>query len=400
MSNLFNAVAIFGNNHEGWSSAGAIVLIVFAQMLILAGAVLLVDYLIKHRPEKSAREDTLASQAQPTEQQDSEPTYAEETAEPVRELTGVTLDPSIVSREFNAGDEFNCDGLVVRAEYSMEPTYENIVDYTVVDYDTYVRLEKKKKLNGVYVIKPQMDKAGIKVVTVRYEGQSTVYTISVNEQEEPTPEPIVEESTPVAEEIAEENTAFEQQEQPATAELPIVDEESVEAGILRYDKSFLARLIQSEDDIKNWYTDIKNVLLSYKTCKGRISWKRETFKANKQVVAMLVFRGKKLCLFLPLNPADYADEKCVEDASDIPTYAETPAMIRLTNDKRIRIAKQLITESMKRKGAEINPNYVSADFYLPYEGIVELINKDLVKREIRTSADEAIFDQSKQKDAE
>ena len=60
--------------------------------------------------------------------------------------------------------------------------------------------------------------------------------------------------------------------------------------------------------MKHWYTELKNELLSYKACKGRTSWKRGTFKAYKQGVAMLVYRGKTLCLFLPLNPANFGEE--------------------------------------------------------------------------------------------
>ena len=174
-----------------------------------------------------------------------------------------------------------------------------------------------------------------------------------------------------------------------------IDEESVEAGALRYDKSFTARLIQSDDEIKHWYTELKNELLSYKTCKGRISWKRETFKANKQVVAMLVFRGKKLCLFLPLNPTEFGEEYRLEDVSDTPAYKDLPAMLRLKNDKRIRIAKELIAKVMEQVQAERKPNYVSEDFYVPYEGVLELINKGFIKREIRSAEDEAIFDTKK-----
>ena len=177
----------------------------------------------------------------------------------------------------------------------------------------------------------------------------------------------------------------------------IVGEESVEAGRLRYDKSFEARLIQSDDEIKHWYTEIKNELLSYKTCKARMSWKRETFKANKQVVAMLVYRGNTLCLFVPLNYADYADNKEIE-TTDLPTYAETPVMIRLKNEKRKKTAIELISKVMEQAQVVRKPGYISEDFYVPYEGILELINKGLIRREIRAAIDEAIFDQPKKED--
>ena len=195
--------------------------------------------------------------------------------------------------------------------------------------------------------------------------------------------------------MVEQPVVVEQPVKPVEVETVIVEEESVEAGRLRYDKSFEARVIQADDDVKHWYTEIKNTLLSYKTCKGRVSWKRETFKANKQVVAMLVFRGKRLCLFLALNPAEYVDDKYDTETVSEPIYSNTPVMIRLRNEKRVRIAKELIEIMMTQKKVVPNPYYDSQDFYVPYEGIFELINKGLIKREIKSAEQEAIFDSDK-----
>ena len=327
-----------------------------------------------------------------------------------RVLTGITLDVGVVQREFNVGEEFNCDGMLVRANFNVEPLTETIIAYSVVDNGAYDRLSNVKDIKVCYVLKPDLSEAGIKFVTVKYADQTAIYTVSVVNSEEHSAEPmvvekIVEVEKPVVvekivevEKVVEKPVMVERvvvKEQPA--ETVIIDEESIEAGKLRYDKSFTARFIQSDDDVKHWYTQVKNELLSFQKAKARISWKRETFKANKQVVAMLAYRGKTLCLFLPLNPNDYANSKFdVEDASKVPAYAETPALIRLKNDKHVKFALELIGEAMKQKGVDRNVAYVSEDFYLPYEGIVELINKGLVKREIKTAADEAVFERGKQ----
>ena len=144
---------------------------------------------------------------------------------------------------------------------------------------------------------------------------------------------------------------------------------------MRYDKSFTARLIQSDDEIKHWYTDLKNELLSYKGVKGRVSWKRETFKCGgKLVLAKLAYRGKRLCLFLPLNLSDYSEIYHVEDASDMSCYEDTPLMVRFKNPKRVEIAKDLIAKVMEQNGIIRIPRD-SVDYYVPYEGIVELIKK-------------------------
>ena len=397
MLNILNETSVFGWNFD-WSSHETVIVLIAIQAMLAVVAISLIIYLILLRKfNRHAAQNTVLSVAQPTTQ-NTEVVYVTEPKQEVeRVLTGISLDLGVVQRDFIVGDEFVCSGLIVLAEYNLCPTTESIVDYTVVDDVTYTRLAKQNKTHGVYVIRPYMYIAGKKVVTVRYEEQTAAYTISVEE-----PYPVVEEKPVVVEKPI-------VVEKPVIVEKPIVvekvvekvvvEENSVEAGRLRYDKSFEARLIQSDDEVKHWYTEIKNLLLSYKTCKSRISWKRETFKANKQVVAMLVYRGKKLCLFLSLKPSEYVNEKYdTEDASDTPIYAETPVMIRLKNEKRVKIAKELIETVMKQKKVVPNPYYISDDFYVPYEGILELINKGLIKREIKTSSEEAIFDRGKNYD--
>ena len=208
---------------------------------------------------------------------------------------------------------------------------------------------------------------------------------------EPQPAPVVEKVIEKVVEVPVEKVI----EKSQVVETVVIGEESVEASRLRYDKSFEAKLIQSDDEVKHWYTEIKNALLSYKGCKGRISWKRETFKAKKDVVAKLVFRGNTLCIFLPLAPSDYVDAKEVEDASNLPVYEDTPVMIRIKNEKRKRFALELIDTVMADREI-MHGSHVSEDFYVPYEGVLELINRGLIKREIKSVEDEAIFERDKE----
>ncbi len=74
-------------------------------------------------------------------------------------------------------------------------------------------------------------------------------------------------------------------------------------------RSFMARYIQSEENIQNYYNTIKNLLLSYKGVKARTSWKAESFKHGRTHVAKIDIKGKKLYLYLALNPNEFADSK-------------------------------------------------------------------------------------------
>ena len=399
----------------------------------------------KEAQKQSAGVVAMQTQEQPLQQR--EVIYVEAPYEPEeRMLTGVGVELGIVQRYFTVGEEFNCDGILVNTYYNTEPMVHPVIAYSIVDEKEYKKLADVQKLIGAYVIRPDLSKEGTKVVVVKYGNRSTVYTISVKQPvaavEQPVvqqivqPEPIVVEKVvekivevpvekvvekivevpvekvvevPVQQPIPEPVVVEKVVEVPAEpvvvekviervvekpVETVLIGEESYDAGRLRYDKSFEARLIQSDDEVKHWYTEIKNELLSYKTCRSRISWKRETFKAQKNVVAKLVFRGNTLCLFLPLNPSDYVDNKYIEDASKMPVYEDTPVMVRLKNEKRKRFALELIGKVMTDRGI-LHGAHQSEDFYVPYEGVLELINRGLIKREIKTVEDEAIFDRDK-----
>ena len=228
--------------------------------------------------------------------------------------------------------------------------------------------------------------------------EKVYYTPKQNTEDEQSPAPQVKtppravvDQQPVAVTVAEPAVVEPAVTKPVIVEPVIIEEESVQAGKLRYDRSFTARYIQSEDKTKAWYTEIKNDLLSYKKVSDRISWKRETFRWHRESVAKLVFRGKTLCLYLPLKVADYVDKYHVEDASDSVSYADTPLLLRIKSYRRVKYAKFLISQVMSQRGITRLAQQQSIDYYMPYEGLVQLINKGLIKRVITNNKQEAFF---------
>ena len=199
-------------------------------------------------------------------------------------------------------------------------------------------------------------------------------------------EPAVVEVEPVVEELA---------VAEAPAEPVAIAEESFLGGTLRYDRSFTARLIQSDNEVKEWYTEIKNDLLSYKKVHDRMSWKRESYNYGRLSFAKLAYRGETLCLYLPLDPESFADSKYkVESVLDSTSYKDTPCLYRIKNQRRAKYAKELI--ELAAQQMEIPKiERESQDYFLPYEGVVELINKGLIKRNIKSAEDEAFFNSNK-----
>lgn len=296
---------------------------------------------------------------------------AEEVAQPVRTLTGITLNTDSVKKEYFVGEKFDDYGLVVTAHYDSEPYEEEVKDYSI---------------NA-----PFIDLAGEAIVTVSYCDMYADYTITVEQNEEEPVIPVYDEDEADAVENTEPEQIEEQVEEQAEQEIAVTqvleptDEEYDDDQVMydkfrkRFNRSFTARLIQSTDEIKDWYGELKNCLLSYKKVKSRMSWKRETYKRGRDMIAKMSFRGKTLCLFLPLNPNDYVDTKYkVEDASENATYADTPCMYRIKNERRVKYAMELIAEVMARLGIEMT-NREPENYYLPYENTRALIDKELIK---------------------
>ena len=264
---------------------------------------------------------------------------------------------------------------------------------------------------------PAADIAGIAVFAVLAAaalglGIYIVYMLQ-NKKNVPTEQPIAEQpaeqanaeqATEQPEEHATEQAASEQksesvdeqqeQAQPPTApekeDAPDVETELkaiVENGktryiVIRYSKSFLAKLIQSDDQVKRYYSELKNYLLSYSGIKSKISWKHEAFRIGRQMLVKLRLRGKTLSVCLALNAADYAETKYhVEDMSDIKSLAKTPCLYRIKNDRRFNYAKELIDTLMDKWGIAKNPTEEEVDYasQYPYETTDMLLGEKLIK---------------------
>ena len=186
----------------------------------------------------------------------------------------------------------------------------------------------------------------------------------------------VEQVEEVKEEIKEEVV-----EEIAVAEAAPAVAESDELA-MRYNRSFRARLIQSDDEIKEWYGSIKNAAMSYDKVNSRISWKYESFTYKRKPVAKFYIKGKSLYLYLPLNAADYADSKYkLEDVSGVAQFADTPALYKIKSERRSKYAQELIGEICEKLGSKMTDRQPE-DYYEPYNSDAVLISKGLVKRVI------------------
>lgn len=150
---------------------------------------------------------------------------------------------------------------------------------------------------------------------------------------------------------------------------------------IRYDRSFKAKLCQLDEESKGWYSDIKNDMLSYPGVKSRVSWKRETFRVGRSVVARLAVRGKTLCLMLALDFEGLKGSRyIVEDVSFYASSADTPVLYRIKNERRAKYARDLFAEIMVKLGIQKDMLYSAQSFVEEYRDDYSLIQLGLVKR--------------------
>ncbi|MCH5156399.1 MAG: uL15 family ribosomal protein [Clostridiales bacterium] len=200
------------------------------------------------------------------------------------------------------------------------------------------------------------------------------------EAEPVTEEPIVEEESKAESAMEDEPIVVHQPHQHVERE---VAPDVVRKGklLIRYDKSFTARLIQADDDLRDYYNELKNELLSYTGVKSRISWKHESFRKGRETVAKLKIRGKHVTIYLALDPAEYLDSKYkIDDVSHVKANADTPCAYAIKNDRRCLYAKDLIAAAMAEQDVDkqdIEPVHYTDDY--PYDTTEHLIKRELIK---------------------
>lgn len=246
---------------------------------------------------------------------------------------------------------------------------------------------KEMLSNGVVTVK-ETEMAPTTAVVDEYveEPEEELVTVSelvgdVEETEEVIEEPVqVNEVT----EESEEDDDDDDGEEESLEEFSIGDfgEGGVDfANMMRYNRSFIARIIQGSDDQKNYYGSVRNALLSYKKVNSNIAWGAERFHKGRETIARFKIRGKTLVLYLALDPSEH--EFSVyhhKDVSDNKSVAGTPMMIKIKSPLGVKKAVRLVDEMLLARGG-IKRDVPERDYaaMYPFETIEELIDDGLVK---------------------
>lgn len=153
----------------------------------------------------------------------------------------------------------------------------------------------------------------------------------------------------------------------------------------QYNRSYTARIIQADDELKARYSEIKNHIVSYHGVFNSITWKREAFYAGKRdCFATFAVRGKTLCLFLAAEASRFDGTKYkVEDRTQQVRNAKMPTMFRIKSDRGTKYAKELIDIILAERGVKIDDGYKPVNYRPVYRSTENLIRNGYIR--VRTT---------------
>ena len=221
--------------------------------------------------------------------------------------------------------------------------------------------------------------------------------------EEPAAEP--EEPAP-AEAVSAEEPAPAEPEAPAEEELavsaapaaepkpaytpvvvPVPDDPSL---MTRFKRSFKAKIIESTEEIKNYYFDLKNAFLSYARVSSQVSWSNDRFTYAGDTIAKIGVRGKTLCLYVALNPDEFPSSVYHQKfAGDTKMYEKTPMMIKIKSGVAVKRGIRLIEMLMENLGAVREENFAPVDYAdeFAFRSEEQLLAEGLIKTAIVEKSD-------------
>ena len=210
--------------------------------------------------------------------------------------------------------------------------------------------------------------------------------------EEVVEEAIVEEAPveEVVEEVREEENIAEVRKEIAVSvgsEYQEVDNQLIDAEtglVIRLKRSFTAKIRQSDEKVKAYYSDLKNELTSYKKINSNVSWHGDRFNFGRDTVAKINICGKTLCFYLALDPNDPEYKSTVYHQKDVggqKAYESTPFMVKVKSDAAAKKALRLVGYLAEKVGTEKQEGFEAVDYVeeFKYQSTKQLFEDGYIK---------------------
>ncbi len=221
------------------------------------------------------------------------------------------------------------------------------------------------------------------------------------EAAEPEAEPVPAEAAPEeapVEEVAEPAPAEEElavsaapAQEPKPAYTPVVVPVPDDPALTtRFKRSFKAKIIESTEEIKNYYFDLKNTFLSYARVSSQLSWSNDRFTYAGDTIAKIGVRGKTLCLYVALNPDEFPSSVYHQKfAGDTKMYEKTPMMIKIKSGVAVKRGVRLIEMLMENLGAVKEEGFTPVDYAdeFAFRSEEQLLAEGLIKTAIVEKSD-------------
>ena len=208
---------------------------------------------------------------------------------------------------------------------------------------------------------------------------------------EEEPAPVEEEPAPVEEpSSAEEELAVTAAEpvavKPAAPVIAVSDDPNLTT---RYKRSFTAKIIESDEEIKKYYSALKNAFLAYPKMSSQINWSNDRFAYNNETVGKIGVRGRTLCVYLALNPEEFPESVYHQKfAGDTKMYEKTPLMMKVKSNVALKRSIRLIELLGERLGA-VKEAFEPVDYaaQYAYRSEEELLREGLIKTGLMEKSD-------------
>lgn len=232
----------------------------------------------------------------------------------------------------------------------------------------------------------------------------------VTEETAVVEEPVTEETAVVKEPVAKEPAAEPVPEEPAQEEAEEEEDETEAAEgdefdnalvttvtgtkvFVQYRRSFTARLIQADDEIKDIYNTVRNALLTVSGVKERTSWNYNSINRGRKQFAKINANRKSLILYLALSPSNIEDKYRFRDVSEKKRYKDVPVRYKITGSRSLQYALELIEQAADNNGLTLQEFPFEQNLSIPYEPREDLIKKKLIKVYAKKDSGETITEE-------